>query len=440
MAIYLDKFCGFHNITLTDRNGNQHDVKVPDAGDVITVPQEMEQSSATFESEDVTWGSGTTQKYINEIWVNQGKTYSSEHWAYITVGGQARYLVALVPTYGMPGDYVDIYVTNNGTQTVWPCIIGDSKDIWVDAGYSWSDGIVYGHDSAGKCNIIEVMSELSNLANFSIISDTGILDRLAGVTKVVNGGNIKDDPNGPVGLSGSYGNSNGGDTESETFAGAVTALFRGFWDSFCTLFENSNQNRDDVTVLYSFKKEDNGATAGYITPGGIQTQAEADALEKVIEEQWLHTRIHYGTGEYQTGPFAIYWSSPYNVLEPFQCTWWANGRASMFLEQYGKTGPSGNTYRKYPTQYGDGGDYYNVNKENGWFEYGQTPRANSIVSWSVSGGYGHVAYVEGVASDGIWISDAGSGLTWRGVHKIGLDGSDLSGYTLNGYIYLDSPK
>ena len=46
-----------------------------------------------------------------------------------------------------------------------------------------------------------------------------------------------------------------------------------------------------------------------------------------------------------------------------------------------------------------------------------------------------VAYVEGVTSDGIWISDAGSGRSWRGVHFRKF--SDLNVY---GYIYLNEPK
>lgn len=433
---FLDKFSGFHTVTLYDRAGGVHsDVEVPDAGDAIEVPQDMPQSAATYESEDVSWGSGTTQAALNSMWNSQEKPHSDEHWAYITVGGQERYMVALVPTYGLPGDYVDIYVTNNGTETVYPCIIGDSKDIWVDVGYSWTDGVVYGHESGGQCNIVEVMSELSNnSSDWPIIGGTGLLDRLKGVTKIVNGGNISQYPDGPVGLDGNYNTKSNGsvDSESGTIAGAIGSLFRSFWVFLSTVFDNLTQGRDDATVLYSFKDDEEGSDYS-ISPGGIQTQEEATELQNLIEQQWLHTQVH-SNGEYQNGPFAKYWSTPYNLLTPFQCTWWANGRASMYLELYGTK------YKKYPTQMGNGGEYYAINQENGWFEYGQTPRPNSIISWSGGSGYGHVAYVEGVTTDGIWISDAGSGKSWRGVHKIGLDGHEFDGYSLNGYIYLDSPK
>lgn len=182
------------------------------------------------------------------------------------------------------------------------------------------------------------------------------------------------------------------------------------------------------------------ATAGIELPtqgfsvGGITTDEEARQLQNYIETELIHTKVHYNY-EYQNGPFATWWTSGYNNLSKFQCTWWANGRASMYLEQYGTK------YKKYPTQMGNGGDYYDVNKRNGWFNYGSTPKPNSIISWRKAGDYGHVAYVEGVSSDGIYISHAGSGKSWRGIEKIPLDGNvGWSGYVLNGYIYLDEPR
>lgn len=179
----------------------------------------------------------------------------------------------------------------------------------------------------------------------------------------------------------------------------------------------------------------NGNSSSGTSIGGVQSEADAKALQKTIEEEWIHTQVH-SDGSYQSGPFIKYWSSSYNSLTKFQCTWWVYGRASMYLEQYGTK------YKKYPKangRSGNGGEWYSLNKTYGWFEYGQTPRPNSIVSYS-GGKYGHVAYVEGVTSDAIWISDAGSAKNWRGVHKIGLDGLEWKSYPLNGYIYLDSPK
>lgn len=55
--------------------------------------------------------------------------------------------------------------------------------------------------------------------------------------------------------------------------------------------------------------------------------------------------------------------------------------------------------------------------------------------------HGHVAYVEGIVADGMYISECASGTTWMGIRKIPLNGDTGWGsrYTLNGYIYLDLP-
>ncbi len=168
--------------------------------------------------------------------------------------------------------------------------------------------------------------------------------------------------------------------------------------------------------------------------GGVTTDEQAKAIKEKIENELIHTQVHEKDYMYQNGPFAKWWL---NNLDPFQCTWWANGRASMYLEQHGTKYKTG-----YPTLKGNGGDYYDINKVNGWFKYGQTPKPNSIISWK-HGKYGHVAYVEGVSKDGIYISHAGSAYSWYGIEKIPLNGSldqKWSGYKLNGYIYLDEPN
>ena len=185
-------------------------------------------------------------------------------------------------------------------------------------------------------------------------------------------------------------------------------------------------------------KRQKGAQFTSFTPvkGGIVSDNQASALTEQLNSV-LNTKEHQGNSAMQSGPFPKWWSHPYNLLSRFQCTWWANGRASQYLET------NGTKYKKYPTQLGDGGQYYEINIEEGYFKYGNSPRPNSIISWSKGSGAGHVAYVEGVSDDAIYISHAGSGQSWFGVDKISLDGSltplGWSGYSLNGYIYLDEP-
>ena len=143
-----------------------------------------------------------------------------------------------------------------------------------------------------------------------------------------------------------------------------------------------------------------------------------DAIEKL--NNLLNNEVENRSGKFMT-------IEEGNDLGYKQCTWWANARASQFLKE------------NYPTLVGNGGDYYNVNLENKWFEYGDVPKPNSIVTYQF-GEYGHVAYVEAVDYvDGkIYISDADSGKLFRGIEELDMDGKWL-GYSPQGYIYLDSP-
>lgn len=203
--------------------------------------------------------------------------------------------------------------------------------------------------------------------------------------------------------------------------------------AFCWIFENpgSPNMTTRTQKANEYYNELQNRTKG-ITLGGITTDEEAADLQSLIENEWIHTIVHNSNYQMQNGPFLEYWESPYNMLTAFQCTWWANGRASMYLDEFGTK------YEKYPTQMGNGGEYYSINASNGWFEYGQEPRPNSIISWSF-GEYGHVAYVEGVTNDCIYISHAGSGKSWYGVQKLDIS-AYMHGVPPNGYIYLDSPK
>lgn len=143
-----------------------------------------------------------------------------------------------------------------------------------------------------------------------------------------------------------------------------------------------------------------------------------DAIVKLNE--LLNNEVEYRNGKFMT-------SNEGNTLSYKQCTWWANARASQFLGE------------NYPTLQGNGGDYYDINKKNNWFEYGDVPKPNSIVTYQF-GEYGHVAYVEAVdyVNGKIYISDADSGEAFRGVEELDMDGKWL-GHSPQGYIYLDSP-
>ena len=149
---------------------------------------------------------------------------------------------------------------------------------------------------------------------------------------------------------------------------------------------------------------------------GSVNQDAIDSLRTLLAEE-----VANRSGKFMT-------SEEGNSLGYLQCTWWANARASQFLGE------------NYPTLGGNGGEYYRINKENKWFEYGSEPRPNSLVTY-VNDGAGHVAYVEAVdyVNGKIYISDAdGVRHLWLGVEELDMDG-EWCGMTPVGYIYLDSP-
>lgn len=114
--------------------------------------------------------------------------------------------------------------------------------------------------------------------------------------------------------------------------------------------------------------------------------------------------------------------------DPWQCTWWAWGRAAQYLDlAYGLDLADCCGGR---TNLGNGKDYYRMLAP--YFLSDQTPAANTIVSWTC-GSYGHVAYVEAVDAGGIWVSMADSGHTWRGVTYIARTDSETNPYPLGWY-------
>lgn len=85
-----------------------------------------------------------------------------------------------------------------------------------------------------------------------------------------------------------------------------------------------------------------------------------------------------------------------------QCTWYAYGRAYEILGK--KPNLCLNSAK----------DWYDYNKNNGYYKYGKTPKVGSVVCWSF-GEHGHVGIVEKVISNtNVYISEANvAGGTWK---------------------------
>lgn len=246
----------------------------------------------------------------------------------------------------------------------------------------------------------------------------------------------------------------GEDTSSESFS--TDSLYSFFLDGWTDTGSGVYTRKKNQWLLFKYgyyapikeywqetygkyNVEFDGGINLYNSDGSVNLE-KMEELNTYLTKTLLNTKYHDGNSEPQNGPFAKWWAD--NILSDFQCTWWANGRASQYLEL-----TNSSVGNKYPTTTGHGKDYYNNNQ---WFKSSKTvPRVNSIISWS-KGEYGHVAYVEAVdAKTGdIWISHAGGGNSWYGITKLTKSSGyapahsegTWSGYTLNGFVYLDQPK
>ena len=103
-----------------------------------------------------------------------------------------------------------------------------------------------------------------------------------------------------------------------------------YWGSKVSAEMTKIFNTAGIEIPTAGTSESNIDISGIIE-GGVTSEETANSLQQTIENEWLNTKVHR-EGEYQNGPFAKWWSYPYSLLDPFQCTWWANGRASMYLE------------------------------------------------------------------------------------------------------------
>lgn len=168
--------------------------------------------------------------------------------------------------------------------------------------------------------------------------------------------------------------------------------------------------------------------------GGNLYNADGTVNEEAIEalSDELTAYVNSGGG--------IYHTRPNNTLSYKQCTWWAWGRGLQYIRTLGLP-LSTEQYRA--GVHGNGGEYASVNAASGLFNYGSTPKPNSLVCYQ--GNPGHVAYVEAVdyVNKCYYTSEAGSGTSWYGIRKrpFGYVGQGSGGtYSQGIFIYLDEPR
>ena len=126
-----------------------------------------------------------------------------------------------------------------------------------------------------------------------------------------------------------------------------------------------------------------------------------------------------------------YYNSNYNVFQKYgyglpNCTAYAYGRAYEILKSTPKLSWNG------------AGQWYDYNKNGGYYSYGSTPKLGAIACWCYSGG-GHVAVVEKIENGTITLSNSEWGgrtfyLTTCSTSDKNYGGN--SWWTFQGFIYL----
>lgn len=251
---------------------------------------------------------------------------------------------------------------------------------------------------------------------------------------------VNEDASGPAGKSVTMTCSINGDTYEITFGyleTIVTAAGRsvskgdlvGTSSNKTYLSVKKNGSLVDPNSIFYQSTMVSGPSLGgnlYNADGTVNEQA----IQALSDE--LTAYVNSGGG--------IYHTRPNNTLSYKQCTWWAWGRGLQYIRALGLP-LSTEQYRA--SVHGNGGQYASVNAQSGLFNYGNTPKPNSLVCYQ--GNPGHVAYVEAVdyVNKCYYTSEAGSGTSWYGIRKrpFGYVGQGSGGtYSQGIFIYLDEPK
>lgn len=196
----------------------------PIAGEAFEIPQDFKQS-ITYEG-TMEWARGVAtspsnpMKQVVDAWYENGQNVGTEQDGMlgtpcIIVGGQKRYLCAIVGHFGQIGDYVDAYLEDG---TILPLILIDNKGCYDGGSYHnlntnfMFNNFHYGHTvSPGDqsvCSVLEFMKS-STAPSGNPSSYCTRLAPVAGsdsssikVTKLVNGGSFLKNPSGPQYVNG----------------------------------------------------------------------------------------------------------------------------------------------------------------------------------------------------------------------------------------------
>ena len=263
--------------------------------DLTIIPQ-TDYATYGFE-ERSDWNPTSNQYKIYEIWKNQGEKADENGWAYISADTD-RKLIALAPTFGQVGDYINLYIKKDNSVKTIPCIMAEAKGKdepnELNDGAYYYNGIHIGHKAKGqdKCNILEIQ-----IKDESVTVSNEFVKSLVPIKDIKNGGSYFDHPQGPTGLtsnSSSYSNSTTAQQSEETFASVVLSFFRTLWSNLSTSLDNMITGREDSNNLYYLQSPTDSYSSQNTnlntTVGDANLMRTCENLTKYL----MNKHVHYG--------------------------------------------------------------------------------------------------------------------------------------------------
>ncbi len=284
-------------------------------GTKFLIPNDLPQYSAQFETEDINWNETSKQYKVNQTWKEQGKPGEQAeepiNCAYLTLAGEKRYLIALTPTFGEAGDYIDVYIQDGNEEKVYKCVMGDAKGRFDnegnDVGYYYN-GIFMGHkypvDGVDKCDILEFL-----LKDASGRPSGDFMDKFANITVICNRGSYFEHPEGPVDIVQTKTMASG---ESENIRRVATQkksdndtsitnvlgnILAEIVDSIATSIENLITGGDETSVLVAKVDEgsDDASTGSGASPA-VPAVGDADIMRtcEQLTRYLMNKNVNYG--------------------------------------------------------------------------------------------------------------------------------------------------
>lgn len=180
-----------------------------------------------------------------------------------------------------------------------------------------------------------------------------------------------------------------------------------------------------LNILPFIKAKAAGAFACLLLAAAVAASALLPETEAKAENRFTPRLTSPAQGDKAFSCYTsnnIFYTSGYGMPN---CTCYAYGRAYEILKSKPKLCLN------------DAGEWYEYNKNNGCYPYGQQPKAGAIACWQNADG-GHVAVVEAIKEDKIILSQSAWGYKYFYISNENRKSPGQKGWKFQGYIYIRS--